>query len=603
MGSTQWRWFTFAGLLSFICLVSVVQDCHTQDSSTTTTQLLTAADFGLHHDDGDDAHEARPVSHHPLDQLDLALVEFYAPWCGICKTLAPQWELAAQMLLAEPPNAPTQDRVHRGDLLYRVDCTTETRLCKSQGINAYPTIKLFKKGEDTGIRYNGPKEAKAIADYVRRLHLPPFALLDTVASLDAFRESHQVTVVFCELNLTEVEDMTEERIAFENVAEMQRKGGGDVAFARAVSQEVIDAVSARFKSAQKTEPQGSFVALHIQHNDNSFYFGEDENHEIANNKYFVLNQDQTASAAQTLRLAHWIDQYSLPLLTYYNKAAFAQFPKGLIAFVFVERFDSNTERNNNENNNSTDVSVVLSALEKVYIVAKRMSEKELPVAFRFAWIDKDEWSGTRLGLDGRHYPAVAISDQRKLNYHYAFPERLTLDTTTPQTLERWVDAVISGSVPPTLVSQNLTEAHSLGEPITTVVLDTYGEYLKESEGKDVVIMFHSPYCGRSAQFYPVFREAAQLLSLHVPRSQLAFAMGDGWANDFPRYLEIVGMPDIKLLPRNAKNAPIRWTGAPDTQAFVAWIREHVSVPFVMPKFASPIPSLPTATAAPKHDEL
>jgi protein disulfide-isomerase A6 len=62
------------------------------------------------------------------------LVEFYAPWCGHCQRLEPEWKAAAAQLHEE-----TGGKVKMGAL----DATTNQNTASQYGIQGYPSIKIF----------------------------------------------------------------------------------------------------------------------------------------------------------------------------------------------------------------------------------------------------------------------------------------------------------------------------------------------------------------------------------------------------------------------------------------------------------------------------
>ena len=86
------------------------------------------------------------------------MVEFYGPWCGHCKKLRPEYDLAASELKAE--------RIKLG----KVDCDAEINkeICEKYEIEGFPTLKIFEKGEIKS-EYSGPLERLALVQ--KMLHV------------------------------------------------------------------------------------------------------------------------------------------------------------------------------------------------------------------------------------------------------------------------------------------------------------------------------------------------------------------------------------------------------------------------------------------------
>ncbi|KAG8383885.1 hypothetical protein BUALT_Bualt04G0060700 [Buddleja alternifolia] len=115
------------------------------------------------------------------------VVEFYAPWCGHCKNLAPEYEKAASVLSSHDPPI----------VLAKVDANEEANreIATEYQVQGFPTIKILRNGGKNIQDYKGPREADGIVDYLKKQVGPASSEIKSAEDAASFFDEKSIFIV------------------------------------------------------------------------------------------------------------------------------------------------------------------------------------------------------------------------------------------------------------------------------------------------------------------------------------------------------------------------------------------------------------------------
>jgi len=188
-----------------------------------------------------------------VEAHEFVLTEFYAPWCGHCKALAPEYSKAAQSLASS------------GSLikLAKVDATEQTEIAEKFEVRLFPTLMFFRNGNPS--KYNGGRTSDEIVSWVTKKSGPVAQILTTVDELSSLQNENEVVIVgyFSDPESEAAKAFLEAAVAFDDDEVFAMTYSDDVRRAAGLEGD-IDIVLLKKFDDKRADFKGSFTVADIE---------------------------------------------------------------------------------------------------------------------------------------------------------------------------------------------------------------------------------------------------------------------------------------------------------------------------------------------------
>ncbi|XP_057369864.1 LOW QUALITY PROTEIN: probable protein disulfide-isomerase A4 [Daphnia carinata] len=545
--------------------------------------------------------------HYFIMSRPTVLVEFYAPWCGHCKDLVPEYSKAAETLKKE--NIP----------LAKVDATKEGELAVEFMISGYPSLILFRDGKKID-QYQGERNAFAIIDYMRektdpnwKPPLPPVIELTSENFEKTVTDSKLILVQFYAPYCSHCKQMQPE---YEAAARSLLEYGIPLAKVDGTSEKALT------DSFQIT----GYPQMRVFRKGRVFEYKGPREHrgivdhmkELARPASKLVNSLGELKSEMDRTEATVVGFFSSKSPLYEEYMAASEELRGILTCLHTfekdvashykvipdsivvyqpEIFHSEYEKSSHEflqlkaRGNAKDIvnfvkekSVPLVGQRTKRNEAFKYSTKPLIVVYydvnfdhqyvkdtqfirkkvlevakifqnsnaKFAISNEDEYLDELRSLnlaDVNEDIKVAAFDGQKFRME-------PMDEFDPQEVKKFIDSLSSGKGKPYYKSQPVPKVQE--GPVLNVVANSFAEEVLQPK-KDVLIEFYAPWCGHCKALEPEYKKLAKKMKKANPN--LIVAKMDATANDLhPIFGQIKGYPTIFFLPVAHKQEPVPYTG-------------------------------------------